>query len=149
MPSPPRSEDEPVLPTPNLRAHASQILRHLEGTAARFVLKDKNTDYEIELSEELYELLREILTDLSQNRAVQILPRDMELSTVHAAEFLRVSRPFVIKLIEQGKLACRLVGTHRRIKLTELIRYRESVAQESQAAREEITKSAEKHGWGY
>ena len=57
--------------------------------------------------------------------------------------------PFVIKLIEQGKMTCRLVGTHRHIKLTELIRYRDSLGQASQAAREEKTKSAEKHGWGY
>jgi hypothetical protein len=42
-----------------------------------------------------------------------------------------------------------MVGTHRRIKLIDLIDYRSGVARESQAACEEMTMAAEKYGWGY
>ena len=76
-----------------------------------------------ELDEDLFELLRRILIDLSQNRAVQVLPTAMELTTVQAAEFLRVSRPYLIKLIDQNEIDYRMVGTHRRIKLEDLIDY--------------------------
>jgi excisionase family DNA binding protein len=130
-------------------AHAKELLQHLDVGGARFVLWDKEAGYQIELNEDIFELLRHILIDLSQNRAIQILPHDMELTTVQAAEFLQVSRPYLIKLIDEGKLTCRMVGTHRRIKLIDLINYRSSVAKESQASREEMTRAAEKYGWGY
>ncbi len=148
MPRP--SVDEPVLPTPDLVAHAQELLQHLHGgQGARFVLRDLQADYQMILSEQLYDLLRQVLIDLSQNRAVQVLPHAMELTTVQAAEFLQVSRPHLIKLIEDGKIPCRKVGTHRRIRLNDLINYRHGVDAESRMAREEMTREAEKLGWGY
>ena len=144
-----RNHDAPVVPSPELMAHAKDLLQHLDSEGARFVLWDKGADHEIELNEDIFDLLRNLLIDLSQNRAIQILPHDMELTSVQAAEFLRVSRPYLIKLIDQHKLDCRMVGTHRRIKLIDLISYRKGVAKDSQVAREEMTKAAEKHGWGY
>lgn len=144
-----RSEDAPVLPTPELMTHAKELLRRLDDARARFVLWDKNAGQPIELSEQLFDLLRHILIDLSQNRAIQILPHDMELTTVQAAEFLQVSRPFLIKLIEEQQLPCHMVGTHRRIKLIDLIGYRNENERSSKALRKAMTKDAEKHGWGY
>ena len=145
----PRRQDDPVLPTPELMSHARELLQHLDGDGARFVLWDKQAGQPIELSEEIFDLLRNILIDLSQNRAVQIMPHNLELTTVQAAEFLQVSRPHVIKLIAEKKLPCRMVGTHRRIRLSDLIEYRTAMAADSKAAREEITTDAEKLGWGY
>ncbi|KUO61625.1 MAG: hypothetical protein APF80_11060 [Alphaproteobacteria bacterium BRH_c36] len=145
----PRDYDAPVLPTPDLRKHARDLLQHLDDDGARFVLWDKAADEPIELDEDLFELLRRILIDLSQNRAVQVLPHSMELTTVQAAEFLQVSRPHLIKLIDQGVLVCRMVGTHRRIKLQDLIEYRIKLSEDGQAAREAMTKLAEDNGWGY
>ena len=68
---------------------------------------------------------------------------------MQAAEFLQVSRPHVIKLIEEKKLTCRMVGTHRRLRLSDLIDYRVKMAADSQSAREEITQDAERLSWGY
>ena len=145
-----RSQDSPVLPTPELTAHAKLLLHQLDDDGARFVLWDRGgTAKPMELSEELFDILRRILIDLSQNRAVQVVPHDTELTTVQAAEFLQVSRPFVIKLIEQGKLPCRLVGTHRRIKFADLVSYQAAMAEQSKTAREEMTRDAERLGWGY
>jgi excisionase family DNA binding protein len=73
----------------------------------------------------------------------------MELTTVQAADFLQVSRPHVIKLIDEGKLPCRFVGTHRRLKLKDLIDYGAKKATDGRRAREEMTKEAEQLGWGY
>jgi excisionase family DNA binding protein len=145
----PRRQDDPVLPTPELMSHARDLLQHLDDDGARFVLWDKQDGTKIDLSEEIFDLLRSILIDLAQNRAVQLLPHNLELTTVQAAEFLQVSRPHVIKLIEQGKLSCRMVGTHRRLRLSDLMAYRAEIATDSQAAREALTREAEKLGWGY
>jgi excisionase family DNA binding protein len=144
-----RDDLSPTLPSPELAAHARALLNSLDSHDARFVLWDRTADHQIELNEELYELLRNILIDLAQNRAIQVLPHDMELTTVQAADFLHVSRPHVIKLIDEGKLPCRLVGTHRRLKLKDLIDYGTRQATDGRRAREEMTKEAEQLGWGY
>jgi excisionase family DNA binding protein len=141
-------DDSPVLPTPELMAHAKDVLSHLDDGQHRFVLWDR-VHPEIKLDEEIFDLMRRILIDLSQNRAIQILPHDMELTTIQAAEFLQVSRPHLVKLIQAGKLPCRLVGTHRRIKLIDLMAYRRETDAVSAAAREQMTKDAEANGWGY
>jgi excisionase family DNA binding protein len=143
----PRERDAPVLPSSRLRSHAAEVLQHMDGDRARFVLRDQEANYEIELQEDVYELLRNILIDLSQNRAIQILPQGMELTTVQAAEFLQVSRPFLIKLIDKGELECRMVGTHRRLELGKLIEYRERMQAASKNATDEMAREAQALGW--
>ena len=59
-------------------------------------------------------LFLDILTQLGQGRAVTIVPGKVELTTQDVADYLNVSRPYVVKLIESGKLAARMVGTRRR-----------------------------------
>jgi excisionase family DNA binding protein len=140
-------DDQPVLPTPERVAHAKDLLNHLDDQH-RFVLLDRE-NHEIPLDEEIFDLLRRILIDLSQNRAIQVLPHDMELTTIQAAEFLQVSRPHLVKLIGAGKLHYRLVGTHRRIKLNDLMDYQRAAAAASNVAREAMTQEAEANGWGY
>ncbi len=140
----PRDYDIPFMPTPDLMAHAKDLLQHLDGEdGARFVLWDTEAGDPIELDEGLFDLMRRILIDVSQNRAIQILPHAMELTTVQAAEFLQVSRPHLINQINLGRLKCRMVGTHRRIKLQDLIEYGAKVSSDSKAAREELTSLAE------
>src|SRR5437016_3623141 len=60
-------------------------------------------------------LIAEVLGALSERQPVTVMPASRELSTVEAANFLKVSRPFVIKEIEAKRLPHRMVGTHRRI----------------------------------
>lgn len=142
-----RDYDKPVVPDSRLREYAAELLRHMDGDSARFVLWDKASDYQIELQEEVYELLRRLLIDLAQNRAVQILPTGLELTTVQAAEFLQVSRPFLIQLIDKGELACRMVGTHRRLELGQLIAYRDKMRATTKAATDEMAREAQALGW--
>jgi excisionase family DNA binding protein len=58
-------------------------------------------------------LIRRMLADLAAGHAVTLLPAGDELTTCHAAHVQNVSRPFVIKLIDEGELPHRMVGTHR------------------------------------
>ena len=81
-----KSHNEPVLPTSELRRHAFDLLQALEDEQARFVLMDRNSEHEIELNEELYDILRLVLIDLTQNKAVTIYRNDLELTSVQAAE---------------------------------------------------------------
>ncbi|HTB17769.1 MAG TPA: helix-turn-helix domain-containing protein [Bryobacteraceae bacterium] len=62
---------------------------------------------------------------MSQGKAVAVTSILRELTTQQAAEMLGVSRPFLIELLNKEQIPFHLVGTHRRIYLQDLLRYRE------------------------
>jgi excisionase family DNA binding protein len=95
---------------------------------------------------EAFELFLEILGQMANGNAVTIVPVHAELTTQEAADILNVSRPFLIKLIEDGKLPVRLVGTHRRIKMADLMAYKEADLAERKAAVDELAAEAQKLG---
>ena len=67
-------------------------------------------------------------------------PLPKEMTTTQAAEFLDVSRPFVIKLTQRGELPCRMVGKHRRIPSDAVLEYRETMFQQARKAADEMTQ---------
>lgn len=75
-----------------------------------------------------------------------LMPQKTELTTQQAAAFLNVSRPFVIKEIEAGRLACRLVNRHRRIEFEELLRYQGEQKQRSEAALKQLSELSKEMG---
>jgi len=95
---------------------------------------------ELVLPRAVFSLLSAILTEMSSGNAVTIFPIHAELTTQEAAEFLNVSRPHVVKLLESNAIRFSKVGTHRRIKFSDLREYKER----QEAAREEtLTELAE------
>jgi excisionase family DNA binding protein len=69
---------------------------------------------------------------------LQSLPKEM--TTNQAAEFLDVSRPFIIKLVKRGELPCRMVGKHRRIPSEAVEQYRQQMFQQARKAADEMTQ---------
>lgn len=78
-------------------------------------------------------LLAEILTQMAQGNAITLIPVHAELTTQQAADLLNVSRPFLVKLLEQDRLPFRKVGKHRRIRFSDVLR----VKQQHEAQRAE------------
>lgn len=68
--------------------------------------------------------LETILQEVAQGHAVQVVPVQAELGTQDAAALLGVSRPHLVKLLDDGVLASWKVGTHRRVRLDDLLAYR-------------------------
>jgi excisionase family DNA binding protein len=69
-------------------------------------------------------LLAEIARNLEAGKAVSIVAEHHELTTQRAANLLGVSRPFFVRLVEEGKLAFHMVGTHRRVYLPDVLAYK-------------------------
>jgi excisionase family DNA binding protein len=85
-------------------------------------------------------LLVDLLTQLGQGRDVTLLPQNAELTTQEVADYLNVSRPYVVKLIEEEKLPARKVGTRRRVALEDLRRFDEQQRARQRAALDELAR---------
>lgn len=77
----------------------------------------------VTIPEPLYALLKDAVRNLMQGRSLVLIPEEKQLTTQHAGELLGVSRPFLIRLLDAGEMPFSLVGTHRRIKLSDVMDY--------------------------
>src|SRR4051794_11343273 len=87
------------------KASGQLLARYVGSSRSLHVqIRDVEQVQSIELPASAVKMLSEILEVMSTGHGVYIIPENAELTTVQAAEFLNVSRPFVIKLIEEGVL---------------------------------------------
>jgi len=100
-------------------------------------LKSDQAEIEIEETREkiilpvkALKLLGEILKAMSQGKLISIVPQATELTTQSAAEILGCSRPYLVKLLEEGKIDYTKVGKHRRIKYEDVIDYKKKMKEE-------------------
>jgi len=111
--------------------------------------KGERTDAPVlELPLQALRFFAQMLGMMAQRRPVMLVPKDHE-TTQDAAALLNVSRPFVIKEIEAGKLRCRKVGRHRRIEFEELRRYRAAQRAQSDEALQKLADLSQDLGLGY
>lgn len=80
---------------------------------------------EIELPRTAGRAVLLLLEELGAGAAVHLVPTDVELTTQQTADLLGISRTYVVRLIEGGKLAAHLVGTHRRIRVADVLDYKD------------------------
>lgn len=91
-------------------------------------------------------LLADVLKQMAKREPMLLVPQKLELTTQDAAAFLNVSRPFVIKEIEAGRLKCRLINRHRRIEFEELLRYQDAQKRRSEDALRQLRQLADDMG---
>jgi len=94
-------------------------------------------------------LFAETLGMVAQHRPVMPMLQNHELTTQDAAALLNVSRPFVIKEIEAGRLKCRQVGRHRWIEFEDLRRYQAAQRAQSEEALQKLADLSQDLGLGY
>lgn len=94
-------------------------------------------------------LLRDLLIEMAQGNSVTILPTHAEVTTQEAANMLNVSRPHLVKLLEEGAIPFTRVGTHRRIRLQKLLAYKRQREEVSETALQELVDQAQDLDMGY
>lgn len=118
------------------------------AAAARLVLDAEKPD-EIALPPQAVEVLAEVLGHLAEGRDVSVEAYPNEMTTQQAADYLRVSRPFLIDLLEKGELPFRKVGTHRRVLFEDVAAYKRRVDEKRLAALAELAAQAQDLKMGY
>jgi excisionase family DNA binding protein len=104
---------------------------------------------EIPLPESIYQAFKEVVQALAsgQGKRISVVVTDQEMSTQEAADVLNVSRPYLIKLLEQGQIPFTTVGKHRRIKAQDLETYKESRDSLRNKALSEMTGILQEEGF--
>ena len=91
-------------------------------------------------------MLAQILGFLANGQGVTVTPSNAMLTTQQAADFLNVSRPYLIKLLEAGEIPFEKVGTHRRVTFGELMEYKRRDDRERRHAADELTELGQELG---
>jgi len=103
----------------------------------------------LEVPPQALRLFANLLGAMSRREVISFVTRGHALTTQEAAAYLNVSRPYVIKLIDEGKLSCHKVGRHRRIDFDVLSAHRKKMKQNSAEAQQELTDQAQALNMGY
>lgn len=91
----------------------------------RYLLVGAEKGDSLEISSDLHAVLRQVVAAMQAGKAVTIAPQNQMLTTQQAADLLGVSRPTVVKLIDDGKLPAETPGKRRRmVKLDDVLHYR-------------------------
>jgi excisionase family DNA binding protein len=103
---------------------------------------------EIELPDELYAVIRTAAHALLAGRGVSIAPLTALLSTQEAADRIGISRPTLVKLLENGEIPFEQSGhrRHRRIRLADVEAYRQRARRNRRTALRELTQDADNAG---
>jgi excisionase family DNA binding protein len=139
------------IPSPSDAEAAKLALRSLStaGHGTGRTVRIRAGDEDAIVPKEAFELLLEILAQMANGNAVTIVPVQAEFTTQQAADFLNVSRPFLVALLEENALPHRKVGTHRRVRFEDLLRYRQADEARRQSVLEKLAAQAQELGMGY
>jgi excisionase family DNA binding protein len=132
-----------------LARKSGQQLAPLAQRGRPLTVRVSDPEETIELPAGAVKLLMAILEATASGRAVTIVPQNAELTTQQTADFLNVSRPFLVRLLEEGKLAFRYVGSHRRIRFEDALRYKEDIDEKRRTALDELAEEAQNLKLGY
>jgi excisionase family DNA binding protein len=111
----------------------------------RLINQDDRTQ-ELQIPPKVFRLLGQILEQLGEGNSVICTPIDAELTTQRAADLLGVSRTHLIKLLKNNTLPFTMAGSHRRIKLTDLLNYKEQRKKEQREAMKALMHESEELG---
>jgi excisionase family DNA binding protein len=132
-----------MIPSTNDTQYANSLLGKLRGMKAKGLVK-----IEIDTNKELRDALLAFVEKYASGQPLRIVEENSEYTPNEAAEILRVSRPFFNKLLDQGEIPYRMVGSHRRITANDLFRYKEEDEKKSKEAFKKHAKTGQRleHG---
>lgn len=138
---------EPVSPSET----DARLARESAGPLARQLAKGNSsmqlrvtdpdgTSETVTIPQAAFRLLVRILAEMASGNAVRLIPHHAELTTQEAAELLNVSRPYLVRLLDDGRIPFHKVGTHRRVLFRDVMTYKAEHRRKRGAALDELTR---------
>jgi excisionase family DNA binding protein len=153
MSSTPAAEHEPLVPTGEdirLARQSGRVLAAQLGRPTKLRLVNDDQEGEVVvLPDSAMRLFVDMLGHMARGDAVMLVSVNAEITTQRAADLLNVSRPFLVRLLEQGEIPYHMVGTHRRVRAADLMAYKERIDRQRMTALDELAKEAQELGMGY
>lgn len=137
--------------TEMVRIAEQMIMACLDHSRAATITieSDDGSSPSVQVPPQVLRVLGQTLGLMARHQPIMLVPEKQELSTVEAANYLNVSRPFLIKEIEAGRLVHRMVGTHRRVKFSDLMDYAKAMRAKQQEALDKKAANARELGLEY
>ncbi len=146
---------EPTLPSAKEVALAEKsqkiLLASMRGKKEPVfqIIKEGREGESILLPTSALKLLVVILSQMAEGNAVTLIPIHAELTTQEAADLLNVSRPFLITLLNDGKIPFRKVGTRRRVLARDVLHYKANIDKQRLKTLEKLAEQDQDLGLGY
>ncbi|ODG96410.1 DNA-binding protein [Nostoc sp. KVJ20] len=132
--------------SPQLEAQSIELERILSVKGSQAKLVGANGE-KITIPEPIYQVLLQVVHAMASGKAISIIPQQQELTTQQAAEYLNVSRPYLIKLLEQGDINYIKVGSHRRVRFDDLMKYKQHRDTKRREGLKEFTQFLQDEGF--
>jgi excisionase family DNA binding protein len=131
-------EPRTVLP-PKERRNFAELLRALGSSEVSIC---DGAGHPISLPNEVRDAFYNVALAMSQGKGIQLVPHHLKLTTQEAADILNISRPTLVKLLEEKRIPYEKPGRHRRIRLDALLKYQEETRVNRRAALREATQDS-------
>ena len=143
-----------AIPTEDVAAQAAEAVeelerflrRHPDVAAASVSLTADDDDATLEIPGHALRLLVDMLAQIANGNAVTVAPVHAELTTQQTADLLNVSRPYVVKLLDDEQIPFRRVGNRRRVLLADLLEYQHRDLAHRRKVADRLTAEAQRLG---
>lgn len=136
-------EPHTVLPPAEREADLASVATALHASQATLVGPD---GARLPLPDEVYRVLQNVVDAMAHGLAITIAPHNTQLTTQEAADLLGISRPTLVRLLEDGEIPFQRRGRHRRVMLADVVAYQQRARTRRRAALDEMTRAAAEDG---
>jgi len=127
----------------------SAILETRADTQTLAILNPQGIEHSVNIPVSALRLLVDVLTELGEGNSVRLVPVHAELTTQETADLLNISRPTLIRLLDEGAIPVHRAGNRRKVRFSDLRAYQQKLKKDRLAALSELSALDQELGLGY